>query len=181
MTPTTPRAPDVPLEPVCPPRAQQCRVPRTQVPEVRASPGQCCSWTQRRCPVVSRATRRGTWQSRRGQGHSCWTPTSERVAPCGWPPGTHHSLTRRVLATGGSWLRVTRKPIVTNNEDNILTSAAWRPQRAPGAVAIQTTCPPAHPWKDSPSPTQLYPKAPFPPHHSGGPHSPRLLRSKIGF
>ena len=40
-------------------------------------------------------------------------------------------------------------------------------------MAIQTNSPPTHlptPRKDCPGPTQLYPKAPFPPHHSGGPH-----------
>ena len=67
MTPTTPRAPDVPLEPGCPPRARQCRAQNTG--PLRAGP----PWallhldTEKVPTGVSRMIRRGTWQSRRGQ------------------------------------------------------------------------------------------------------------------
>lgn len=64
-----------------------------------------------------------------------------------------------------------------------MTPMAQHPQSAPGGCGYPdhaTPLPTSR--KDSPGPTQLYPKAPFPPHHKGGsPPSPRLLLSAVGF
>lgn len=52
-----------------------------------------------------------------------------------------------------------------------MTPMAQHPQSAPGGCGHPdhaTPLPTSR--KDSPGPTQLYPKAPFPPHHKRGPH-----------